>query len=88
MVKPQDVKTVLGVAASNPEGRLLAWRHLKAHWPTLQDIFGNASFMMGNLISAVTAHLSTPYDYFDVSFKIVNTKKSQLKLTEFVIKKV
>lgn len=67
MVKPQDVKTVMAVAAANPEGRLLAWRHLKAHWPMLHDIFKNASFMMGNLISVVTAHLSTPYDYFDVS---------------------
>lgn len=66
MVKPQDVKTVLGVVAGNPEGRLLAWRHLKAYWPTMQSLFGNSTFMMGSLISAVTAHLSTPYDYYEV----------------------
>lgn len=67
MVKPQDVKIVLAVVAANPEGRLLAWRHLKAYWPTMYSLFGNATFMMGELISAVTAHLSTPYDYFEVS---------------------
>ncbi|KAF5274559.1 hypothetical protein FQA39_LY07171 [Lamprigera yunnana] len=66
-IKPQDVKIVLAVVAANPEGRLLAWRHLKAYWPTMQSLFGNATFMMGNLISAVTAHLSTPYDYYEVS---------------------
>lgn len=71
MVKPQDVKIVLAVVAANPEGRLLAWRHLKAYWPSMQQLFGNASFMMGSLISAVTAHLSTPYDYYEVCFKIV-----------------
>lgn len=65
-VKPQDVKIVLAVVAANPEGRLLAWRHLKAYWPTMQSLFGNATFMMGSLISAVTAHLSTPYDYYEV----------------------
>nr|XP_022900776.1 endoplasmic reticulum aminopeptidase 1-like isoform X2 [Onthophagus taurus] len=67
IVKPQDVKTVLAVVAANPEGRLLAWRHLKAYWPTMQSLFGNSTFMMGSLISAVTAHLSTPYDYYEVS---------------------
>ncbi|CAH0561852.1 unnamed protein product [Brassicogethes aeneus] len=67
MVKPQDVKIVLAVVAANPEGRLLAWRHLKAYWPTMHSLFGNATFMMGSLISAVTAHLSTPYDYYEVS---------------------
>lgn len=66
-VKPQDVKIVLAVVAANPEGRLLAWRHLKAYWPTMQSLFGNALFMMGSLITAVTAHLSTPYDYYEVS---------------------
>ncbi|XP_060516441.1 endoplasmic reticulum aminopeptidase 1-like isoform X3 [Cylas formicarius] len=66
-IKPQDVKVVLAVVAANPEGRLLAWRHLKAYWPTMHSIFGNATFMMGSLISAVTAHLSTPYDYYEVS---------------------
>lgn len=67
-VKPQDVKIVLAVVAANPEGRLLAWRHLKAYWPTMQSLFGNALFMMGSLITAVTAHLSTPYDFYEVSY--------------------
>lgn len=66
MVRPQDVKIVLAVVAANPEGRLLAWRHLKAYWPMMHTLFGNATFMMGGLISAVTAHLSTPYDFYEV----------------------
>lgn len=67
IIKPHDIRTVLAVVAANPEGRLLAWRHLKAYWPMMHSIFGNATFMMGGLISAVTAHLSTPYDYYEVS---------------------
>ncbi|XP_071451977.1 endoplasmic reticulum aminopeptidase 1-like [Hetaerina americana] len=40
-VKPQDVKGALGVvAASSPEGQFLAWRHLRAHWNQLRDLFG------------------------------------------------
>ncbi|XP_046395915.1 glutamyl aminopeptidase-like isoform X2 [Ischnura elegans] len=40
-VKPQDVKGALGVvAAASPEGQFLAWRHLRAHWNQLRDLFG------------------------------------------------
>ncbi|XP_056646325.1 endoplasmic reticulum aminopeptidase 1-like isoform X1 [Diorhabda sublineata] len=67
VVKPEDVKLVLEVVAANPEGRLLAWRHLKAYWPTMHSLYGNSTILMGNLISAVTAHLSTPYDLYEVS---------------------
>ncbi|XP_028128898.1 endoplasmic reticulum aminopeptidase 2-like isoform X2 [Diabrotica virgifera virgifera] len=67
LVKPEDVKLVLEVVAANPEGRLLAWRHLKAYWPTMHSLYGNSTMLMGNLISAVTAHLSTPYDFYEVS---------------------
>lgn len=66
MVKPEDVKVVLAVVAANPEGRLLAWRHLKAYWPTMHSLYGNGTLLMGSLISAVTAHLSTPYDFYEV----------------------
>ncbi|KAJ8923593.1 hypothetical protein NQ315_010172 [Exocentrus adspersus] len=66
-VKPEDVKVVLAVVAENPEGRLLAWRHLKAYWPTMHSLYGNGTLLMGSLISAVTAHLSTPYDFYEVS---------------------
>lgn len=31
-VRPQDVETVIGSVASNPEGQFLAWRHLKAYF--------------------------------------------------------
>ncbi|XP_050314104.1 endoplasmic reticulum aminopeptidase 1-like isoform X2 [Anthonomus grandis grandis] len=66
-IRSEDVKIVLAVVAANPEGKLLAWRHLKAYWPTMHSMFGNSSNMMGSLISAVTAHLSTPYDYYEVT---------------------
>ncbi|XP_067012904.2 endoplasmic reticulum aminopeptidase 1 isoform X2 [Anabrus simplex] len=67
LVKPQDVKIVLSVVAANPEGQLLAWRHLKAQWNTMQATFGNGTFTMGSLISAVTSHFSTEYDLQEVS---------------------
>ncbi|XP_046689288.1 LOW QUALITY PROTEIN: endoplasmic reticulum aminopeptidase 2-like [Homalodisca vitripennis] len=66
-VRPQDVKIVIATVASNPEGRLLAWRHLKAHWTTLQGLFGNATFTMGSLISTVTSHFSSQFDYKEVA---------------------
>lgn len=65
-MRPQDVKIVIATVASNPEGRLLAWRHLKAHWNTLQGFFGNGTFTMGSLISAGTSHFATEYDYQEV----------------------
>ncbi|XP_066255197.1 endoplasmic reticulum aminopeptidase 2-like isoform X2 [Euwallacea similis] len=66
-IRPEDVKVVLAVVAANPEGKLLAWRHLKAYWSTMYTLFGNSTSMMGGLISAVTAYLSTPYDYYEVT---------------------
>lgn len=67
IVRPQDVRTVLAVVASNPAGRLLAWRHLRAHWHTFQNMFGEGSFTMGSLITAVVAHFSNEFDYKEVS---------------------
>jgi hypothetical protein len=66
LVKPQDVKVVLAGVAVNPEGQLLAWRHLKAHWNYLQSMFGNSTYTMGTFISAVTSHFATEYDYQEV----------------------
>lgn len=66
LVKPQDLKVALAVVASNPEGQLLAWRHLKAHWHYMQSMFGNGTFTMGGMISAVTSHFSTDYDHLEV----------------------
>ncbi|XP_024085404.1 endoplasmic reticulum aminopeptidase 1-like isoform X2 [Cimex lectularius] len=65
-IRPQDIKVVVSAVSSNPEGGLLAWRHLKAHWRDLQTLFGNGTFTMGSLISAVTPHFSTEYDYKEV----------------------
>ena len=66
LVKPQDVKVVLAGVAVNPEGQLLAWRHLKAHWHYLQSMFGNSTYTMGTFISAVASHFTTEYDYQEV----------------------
>lgn len=66
MIKPQDVKTVLGVVAANPDGHLQAWRHLKARWYNLQSLFGNGTFTMGGLITAVTSHFASEYDFREV----------------------
>jgi len=67
-VKAQDVKMVFGVVASQgSQGQLLAWRHLKANWDNLQTLFGNGTFTLGGLITAVTSHFSTEYDYKEVS---------------------
>lgn len=65
-VRPQDVEVVIGAVASNPEGRLLAWRHLKAYWPDLQSILGNGSLTMGGLIYVVTSRFFTEYDLKEV----------------------
>ncbi|XP_021954471.1 endoplasmic reticulum aminopeptidase 2 [Folsomia candida] len=67
VVRPQDVRTVLGVVAANPSGRLLAWRHLRAHWLTFQSMFGEGSFTMGSLITAVVGHFSNEFDYREVT---------------------
>lgn len=63
------MKDVLSVVASNPEGHFLAWRHLKAHWKGLQNLFGNGTFSMGALIGVVTSHFSAPYDLHEVGIR-------------------
>lgn len=68
LVKPQDLKIVLGVVASNPEGQLLAWHHLKAHWQYMQTEFGNGTFTLGSMISAVASDFATEYDHQEVLF--------------------
>jgi aminopeptidase N len=67
LVRPQDVETVIAAVAKNSEGKLLAWRHLKAHWPHIQGLFGNGSLTMGGLIHVVTSDFFTEYDYQEVS---------------------
>lgn len=75
VVKPEDVKLVLEVVAANPEGRLLAWRHLKAYWSTMHSLYGNSTIVMGHLISAVTAYLSTQYDLYEVTKTLLSASK-------------
>lgn len=65
-VKSQDVEAVISAVARNPEGRSLAWRHLKAYWPQFHALFGNGSLTMGTLISTVVSEFFTEYDYQEV----------------------
>lgn len=68
LVRPQDVESVIAAVAKNSEGKLIAWRHLKAHWPHIQGLLGNGSLTMGGLIQVVTSGFFTEYDYHEVRF--------------------
>lgn len=65
-IRPQDVEEVIASVAKNSEGKLLAWRHLKAHWSHIQGLFGNGSLTAGLLIQDVTSGFFTDYDYEEV----------------------
>ena len=65
-LRPQDVESVIASVAKNSEGKLLAWRHLKAHWPHIQGLLGNGSLTIGGLIHVVTSDFFTEYDYHEV----------------------
>lgn len=78
LVRSQDVESVISAVAKNPEGKLLAWRHLKAHWPQIQALFGNSSLTMGTLINHVTTNFFTEYDYLEVSSMFMNAMKGSL----------
>jgi aminopeptidase N len=67
LIKPQDLKLVFAVVASNPEGRLLAWRHVRANWRKLQNSLGNSTAALGGLVGTVTSHFSSPYDVEEVA---------------------
>lgn len=79
-IRPQDVRTVFAVVAANPAGRLLAWRHLRAHWDHLQDMFGEGSFTMGSLITAVVTHFSSEFDYNEVSYRHLPLRPTIFKI--------
>ncbi|XP_015585301.1 endoplasmic reticulum aminopeptidase 2 isoform X2 [Cephus cinctus] len=83
-VRPQDVEGVFAVVSRNQEGKLLAWRHLKAYWSKMQAMFGNGTFTLSGLISIVTSDFSTEYDYQEVSeyFKNVDVGGSQRALEQ------
>ncbi|XP_014219724.1 glutamyl aminopeptidase [Copidosoma floridanum] len=84
LVRPQDVEAVIAAVAKNPEGKLLAWRHLKAHWPHIQGLFGNGSLTMGGLIQVVTSGFFTEYDYREVKefFKDIDVGSGQRMLEQ------
>ncbi|XP_008211798.2 endoplasmic reticulum aminopeptidase 2 isoform X2 [Nasonia vitripennis] len=83
-VRPQDVEAVIAAVARNSEGKLLAWRHLKAHWPHIQGLFGNGSLTMGGLIQVVTSDFFTEYDYHEVKafFKDIDVGSGQRMLDQ------
>lgn len=58
----------MATVAANPEGRLLAWRHLRAHWSSIQSLFGNATIATGSLVSSIISQFSTQYDCKEVKY--------------------
>ena len=66
-IKAQDVESVMSSVASNSEGKFLAWRHMKAYWSQLHQVFGDGSLSIGGLISVVISDFFTEYDYQEVS---------------------
>lgn len=65
-IRPQDVDTVIGAVARNPEGHFFAWRYFKAHWSKITTLFGIGSPTMSDLIKTVTIDFFTEYDYQEV----------------------
>ncbi|XP_058801112.1 endoplasmic reticulum aminopeptidase 2-like isoform X2 [Phymastichus coffea] len=84
LIRPQDVESVIASVAKNPEGKLLAWRHLKAHWSHIQGLFGNGSLTIGSLINVVTSDFFTEYDYHEVKeyFKEIDVGSGQRMLDQ------
>lgn len=66
LIRTQDIGAVVWSVASNEDGRHLAWRHIKAYWPNIQTLFGNASAIMSGLITDVVPFFNTEYDYHEV----------------------
>ncbi|XP_043267317.1 endoplasmic reticulum aminopeptidase 2-like isoform X2 [Venturia canescens] len=83
-VKAQDIDAVISSVARNSEGKFLAWRHMKAYWSQLFDIFGTGSPTFGGLISSVISDFSTEYDYREVTefFKDVDVGSAQRALKQ------
>lgn len=66
-IKPQDTVQVITDVARNPDGRLLAWRFVRANWKKILASFGQGSFSMDSIISGVTFHFSRPFDQNEVA---------------------
>lgn len=66
MIKPQDTVQVLTDLSRNPEGRLLVWRFVRSNWPKILSLFGQGSFSMDAIISGVTYHFTSIFDYQEV----------------------
>lgn len=71
LIKAQDIGTVVWSVASNENGRHLAWRHIKAYWPSIQTLFGNVSVAMSGLITDVVPFFNTDYDYREVGIRLI-----------------
>ncbi|XP_029156919.1 endoplasmic reticulum aminopeptidase 1-like isoform X3 [Nylanderia fulva] len=91
LIKAQDVNTIIGSVAGNPHGHYLAWRHIKAYWPQIEDLYVNESLSISDLIrNVVPDYFITEYDYHEVSdfFKQhdVRSGKRALQLSLEMIK--
>lgn len=59
-IRRQDIGTVFGTVASNPQGRDIAWNFLRANWQTFISKFGENSRVPGNLLLHVCGDFNTP----------------------------
>ena len=66
-IKPQDTVQVITDVARNADGRLLAWRFVRANWKKIVSSFGQGSFSMDTIISGVTFHFSRNFDRNEVA---------------------
>lgn len=67
LIKAQDVNTIITSVAGNPHGHYLAWRHIKAYWPQIEDLYVNESLSISDLIrNVVPDYFITEYDYREV----------------------
>ncbi|KAM0730528.1 Endoplasmic reticulum aminopeptidase 1 [Formica fusca] len=85
LIKAQDVNTILASVAGNPHGHYLAWRHIKAYWPQIEDLYVNESLSISDLIrSVVPDYFITEYDYHEVSdfFKQHNVRSGKRALQQ------
>ncbi|CAL4086080.1 unnamed protein product, partial [Meganyctiphanes norvegica] len=83
-IRSQDVRTVLREVASNPGGRLPAWRMVREHWNKIVELFGSGSFTIGAIIKAVTSPFTSAFDLQEVShfFNSVSVGSGQRSLAQ------
>lgn len=65
-IRIQDLSSVFYSLSSSQTGQLLAWRHLKLNWKSLQERFHGSTFGLSNIIESVIIKFVTEMDYHEV----------------------